>query len=243
LPLAPCHSTLDLVASLVDKSLLQVEEVGGEARYAPLETIREFGLERLAASGEEDAARERHTAWYLAFAENAGPRAKQPGAPPWIAKLEREHPNLRAALNWLLDRGDGPRLLRMAGSLWPFWQEHTYYGEGHRWLELALDLGQGAPAAESILALTGAGTLAWYQTRIEQALLWHEQALALARAAGDRVAQASTGRSPAWRRAWRSRAPRGKPRRWPWRCTTWPAWPGSAASWRPRVGGPRRRWR
>ena len=187
------HSStpLDLLAALVDKSLLRAEAVAaGEPRYGMLETIREFGLERLAASGEEEAVRQRHAEWYLAYAEDAGPRAKQPGAAVWVASLEREHPNLRAALGWLVDRRDGPRLVRMAGSLWPFWQEHTYFGEGLRWLEIALDLGREAPPADRIPALTGAGTLAWYQTQLEQALAWHEQALELARQAGDRAAEA-----------------------------------------------------
>ena len=80
--------------------------------------------------------------------------------------------------------------MRMAGSLWPFWHEQTFFAEGHRWLEVALDLGRTAPAADRIVALTGAGTLAWYQTRIEQAGVWHEQALALAREIGDRAAEA-----------------------------------------------------
>ena len=163
---------------------------GGATRYGMLETIREFGLEQLAASGEADAVRQRHADWYLAFAEDAGPRAKQPGAAPWVEALEREHPNLRAALTWFLGRRDGLALVRMTGALWPFWHEHTYFGEGHRWLEVALDLGRDAPAADRIRALTGAGTLAWYQTRIEQALAWHEQALAMAREVGDQAAEA-----------------------------------------------------
>jgi predicted ATPase/DNA-binding CsgD family transcriptional regulator len=196
-------SVFDLVAALVDKSLLRSEEVaGGSARYSLLETIREFGLEQLAESGETppsggggrggelDAVRQRHADWYLAFAEDAGPRAKQPGAAPWVESLSREHPNLRAALTWYLDRGDGLALVRMTAALWPFWHEHTYFAEGHRWLEVALGLGHDAPAADRIRALTGAGTLAWYQTRIEQALAWHEQALAVAREAGDQAAEA-----------------------------------------------------
>ncbi len=184
-------AVLEGIGSLVAKSLVRFEgDQAGEPRYALLETIREFGLERLAASGEEAAARRRHAEWCLRFAEDAGPRAKQPGAAPWLDALERDHANLRAALAWFNGQADGPRLVRMAGSLWPFWQEHTYFGEGHRWLEIALDLGRAAPAADRLRAMTGAGTLAWCQTEIERALQWHEQALALAREVGDRVAEA-----------------------------------------------------
>jgi non-specific serine/threonine protein kinase len=155
-----------------------------------LETIREFGLEQLTASDEADAIRQRHADWCLAFAEDAGPRAKQAGAAAWLPRLEAEHPNLRAALGWYLGQGDGRRLLRMAASLWPFWQEHAHAGEGHHWLELALDLGREAPAADRLRALAGAGTLAWYLTRVAQAQAWHEQALVLAQAAGDPAAEA-----------------------------------------------------
>jgi non-specific serine/threonine protein kinase len=184
-------AVLDLVAALVDKSLVRTDvAAGGATRYGMLETIREFGWERLAASGEADAVRQRHADWYLAFAEDAGPRAKQPGAAPWVEKLGLEHPNLRAALSWFRGRGDGLALVRMTGALWPFWHERTYFDEGHRWLELALGLGRTAPAADRIRALTGAGTLAWYQTRPELALAWHEQALVLAREVGDRGAEA-----------------------------------------------------
>jgi non-specific serine/threonine protein kinase len=184
-------SVLDGISSLVDKSLLRADVGAGRAtRYAMLETIREFGLERLAASGEDAIVRQRHAEWYLAFAEDAGPRAKQPGAAPWVEVLGQEHPNLRAALSWFLARGNGLALVRMTGALWPFWHEHTYFSEGHRWLEVALDLGRAAPASDRIRALTGAGTLAWYQARIEQALAWHEQALTIAQEVGDQAAEA-----------------------------------------------------
>jgi excisionase family DNA binding protein len=193
---------LDAIASLVDKSLLRVEEaVAGEPRYGMLETIREFGLERLAAGGEEDAVRQCHAEWALAFAEDAGPRAKQPGAAAWLPRLEAEHPNLRSALGWYLGQGDGPRLLRMAASLWPFWQEHSHAGEGHRWLELALDLGRDAPALDQLRALVGAGTLAWYLTRVERAQAWYEQALVLAQAVGDPAAEAFALCNLSWQAA------------------------------------------
>lgn len=187
----PAADLVGQVASLVDQSQLRADPgAGGVTRYQMLETIREFGLEQLAASGEADAVRQRHAAWCLAFAGEAGPRAKQPGAARWVDALEREHPNLRAALSWYASQGDGVRLVQLAGAVWPFWHAGTYFEEGRRWLELALELGHAAPPADRIRALTGAGTLAWYQTRVDQALIWHEEALALARATGDRAAEA-----------------------------------------------------
>jgi excisionase family DNA binding protein len=201
IPRSPA-SVLDLVAALVEKSLLRAETVaGGATRYSMLETIREFGLEQLAASGEADVVRRRHGDWYLAFAADAGPRAKQPGAAAWLPRLAAEHPNLRAALGWFLEQGDGPRLVRLAGALWPFWQEQGYAGEGYRWLALALDLGREAPAADRLRALSGAGTLAWYLTQVAQAQAWHEQELALARAVEDPVAEAFALGNLAWQAA------------------------------------------
>src|SRR5688572_29504257 len=92
-------STLDPLASLVDKSLVQErEQPDGEPRYSLLETIREYGLERLRASGEEADARRRHAGYYLALAERAEVGLHGPEQLSWVARLEAEHDNLREAL-------------------------------------------------------------------------------------------------------------------------------------------------
>ena len=189
-PPRPPASILDLLASLVEHSLVQYEgDARGAPRYTMLETIREFAQERLAASGREATMRSRHAGWCLAFAERAGPQARGPNAAAWLKDLEREHANLRAALAWLAERGDGGRLLRLAGALWPFWQDHAHYREGRRWLELALDLGREAPAADRLRALHAVGAAAWSQADTAQALDWQEQTLSLAREMGDRPAE------------------------------------------------------
>jgi DNA-binding CsgD family transcriptional regulator len=126
----------------------------------------------------------------VALADRAGPLAKGPDAAASLEALELEHANVRSALTWLADQGDGSRLLRLSGALWPFWQEHGHFGEGRRWLEMALDLGREAPATERVGVLTGAGTMAWYQRDVPAAMRWHEQALALAREVGDRKSEA-----------------------------------------------------
>ena len=182
---------LEGVGVLVTNSLVRYEgDPGEEPRYGMLETIREFGLEQLATSGHEADVRARHAAWAQALAERAGGHLAGTEAADWIPILEREHDNLRAALTWLQDQGDGVRLLRLAGALWPFWQEHAHYGEGRRWLEAALALGGTAPAADRLEALAGAGTMAWHQTDFASAIAHHEQALVLAREIGDRAAEA-----------------------------------------------------
>ncbi|MCA9877682.1 MAG: excisionase family DNA-binding protein, partial [Thermomicrobiales bacterium] len=176
----PDPPVFDLLASLVDKSLLGMQGMAsGETRYYLLETIREFGLEQLAASGEQAPVAHRHAAWCRAFAECAGPRAKQADAAVWLPRLRAEHPNLLAALAWFQHAGDGASLLRMAAALWPFWQEQNHFAEGLTWLELALERDQEAPAPVRLRGLAGAGTLAWYLTQVERASAWQEQALAL----------------------------------------------------------------
>ena len=187
----PTSDTLDLLTSLVAKSLIVAEgNESAAARYGMLETIREYGLERLAASGWEAAARQRHATWCLAFANDAGPNVRGPDAVVWLEVLERDHANLRAALAWLVERGDGVRLAHLAGALWPFWKEHAHYAEGRRWLELALDLGRDAPPADRLRVLTGVGTLSWYLADEAYSRQAHEQALALAQEIGDRAAEA-----------------------------------------------------
>jgi predicted ATPase/DNA-binding CsgD family transcriptional regulator len=183
----PTPNTLDLLARLVDMSLLRFEDAAGEeGRYSLLETIREFGLDQLSTSGREHDARRAHAEWCLVFAEQAGPHAKRPDAAPWVMALEREHANARVALAWLRDQGDGNRVIRLAGLLWSFWQEHAHYREGRQWLETAISLAPEAPAEDRLRALTGAGALAWYLADVTQAHAWLAQTLPLARQVGNR---------------------------------------------------------
>src|SRR5262249_20430938 len=95
----PTPDTLDLLASLADKSLVMVEEQEAELRYRMLETVREYGREKLQESGEEEAVRERHAEHYLQLAEQARPFLNKPEL-AWLDRLETEHDNLRAALTF-----------------------------------------------------------------------------------------------------------------------------------------------
>src|SRR5581483_4912842 len=110
---------LDLLGSLVNKSLAQEqEEAGGEARYNLLETVRQYGAEKLEASGETGTLRERHLAWILALAEQAESALRGPEQGVWLERLEREHDNLRVALVWAREQGLAERGLQLAGALW-----------------------------------------------------------------------------------------------------------------------------
>ncbi len=150
--------TLDVfggLASLVDKSLLRQEEGSeGEPRFRMLETVREFGQERLEASGEREETERRLADWCLSLAEEVRPDF--PGGtmqPRWVGRLHEELPNLRAAVTWLLDHGEATQVLRLLAATEDYWtQQHTSNAELHRWLETALAAAPDAPAADRALA-------------------------------------------------------------------------------------------
>ncbi|HYO30149.1 MAG TPA: helix-turn-helix domain-containing protein, partial [Thermomicrobiales bacterium] len=127
------HSStvLDLVAALGDKSLLVLRgHAVGESWFGMLETIREFGLQRLAESGEETAVRGALARFYLDLVEAARPELSGPRQTAWLDRIEAEHDNLRSAMGWLLDRRETEPALRLAGGLWWFWWVRGYLGEG-----------------------------------------------------------------------------------------------------------------
>ena len=108
-------SVLDMVTSLLDKNLLrQTEQEDGEPWFLMLETIREFGREALETSGELEAARQLHAAYYLRLVEEAEPGLGGPQQVIWFHRWEQAYTKLRAALNWLLEQGDGKKSIEMA---------------------------------------------------------------------------------------------------------------------------------
>ena len=191
-PAAASDEVLTDLSTLAEQSLLRLVELPegelpqGEPRLAMLETIREYGLERLAASGEEAEARRRHAAYYLALAEAAEPALRGPERGSWLARLEREHDNLRTALRWAEDDGNAEIGLRIAGALWRFWQARDHLSEGRDWLEGLLGRATSTPRSVRAKALNGAGNLADYQGDLARAQALHEEALALRRELGDR---------------------------------------------------------
>jgi non-specific serine/threonine protein kinase len=126
----------------VDKSLVVARERGGEMRYRLLETIRQYGREKLEASGEAEDVRRRHALFFLRLAEEAEPAMLGPQQDAWMGRLEMEHDNLRAALGWLRQEGALERDLRLAGALGRFWWFRGYFTEGRAWLEELLELAE-----------------------------------------------------------------------------------------------------
>jgi non-specific serine/threonine protein kinase len=150
-----------LIASLVDKSLLRQEDgPGDEPRYAMLDTVREYGLEQLAASGEEAKVRRAHAHWCVALAERADP-AIFGGADHvlWLDRLEADFANLRAALGWLEETGDGAAFLRLAAALGGLWRYRSHRIEGRDWLTRALAQDPGTVPAARAMALAKLGVL------------------------------------------------------------------------------------
>lgn len=163
---------LEYLSALVDASLLRLEAgPGGEPRYVMLETLREYGLERLAQAGDRDAVRRAHAHAFLALAEAAdeGLMQSEPMPRQWQDRLNAERDNLRAALNWLLEQHDAERGLRLAGALGHFWFMGSYFREGADWLERALALAPFSASEARALAARWAGVLLLYQAEIPRA--------------------------------------------------------------------------
>jgi non-specific serine/threonine protein kinase len=151
---------IDGLASLVDHHLVRpVDDLRGEPRFTMFEMVREFALEQLAASEEEDAIRDQHAAWLLALAEEAerilGGGEEQSR---WLDRFEAELPNVRTALAWLEEAGDAEAMMRLAGALGGFWFWRSHRREGATWLERALKAGDVTPSVGRGRALI---SLAW----------------------------------------------------------------------------------
>jgi tetratricopeptide (TPR) repeat protein len=154
-----------------------------------LETIREFALARLDASGDGPDVRRRHALRFRDVAERAGPPLTGPDQRRWLDELSREHDNLRAALRWAIDSDEGETALRTVGPIWRFWYARGHLEEGRRWLEAALGLPSSrGPTTPGARALTALGGIAYWQGDFDRALRSYEEALDIHRALGDRAA-------------------------------------------------------
>ena len=173
---------LDGVVALVEQSLLrQASRSPEDPRYLMLETVREFGLERLAAAGEADDARERHAAHFLRQSDGL-----MQGTPllmnlESLAYVAAEHDNVRLALSWFSEHGGIDALLRLSSMLYGLWFARGLYREGVQWVERALERSSQVASVARVRALVAAGMLAVFQGEYGRAETFLTEGLAMAR--------------------------------------------------------------
>jgi len=185
----PTMDVLPHLERLVEHNLVRWDEHAAESRYHMLETIREFARGQLDASGDGQAIRQAHGAYFLALAEHAAPALYGSQQLAWLTQLETDHANLRAALEWFRDEEESESLLRMAAALWRFWFIRGYPREGRAWLSQALASPQPwSPVLRE--ALHGASMLAGNQGDHHEAAALADQLLTLAQAHDDDEAAA-----------------------------------------------------
>jgi predicted ATPase/DNA-binding winged helix-turn-helix (wHTH) protein len=174
---------LDGMASMVDKSLAQqVEQAKGESRFVMLETIREYALEKLEASGEEALTKRAHAAYCLVLAEEAPTEQSEAERVEWLERFALEHDNFRAGLEWLTETGDAEWGLRLGAALFRFWETREYLTEGRATLGRLLKLaGAAAPTKIRARTLFAAGVLAGEQGDYASADALVRESLAIAR--------------------------------------------------------------
>jgi non-specific serine/threonine protein kinase len=153
----------DLLTRLVDKSLVLVDKRDGKTRYRLLQMVGQYAREKLTEPGEAVELHTRHARYFLGFAEDIEPRINTAGRELWLARLESEVDNLRAALSWSRTEGPPDLHVRLASVLMWFWLYRGHLTEGRSWLASAIDLGRGHPDRHTAGALNGAGLLAWSQ--------------------------------------------------------------------------------
>ena len=265
LPASPLD-VLDTLARLVDRSLVQAQhDAGGETRYRLLETVRQYAGERLTASGEAEAVRARHAAYVVALVEAIEPQRWGPHEAAWLAQLEREHDNVRAALGWALDRRDGLAALRLAGAVYQFWLIRGHSREGRAWLGRSPGGGRprrrrapGRPAGARDGAARrrragrphGATTPRRARSSARRTPCAGPRATGGARRCrsrtwrgASRTPATSTPRAPCRRRPWRSSAASATRPGSAGRCAIWGCSPGSRETTTPPGACSRRAWR
>ncbi len=198
-------AALAQLGALLDKSLLRSNtHVPQQRRYDLHELVRQYAFEQLAAAGEMEETRTRHLHYFLTLAEQAAQHFTGAEEGRWIVRLEAEHGNLRAALDWALQDGAADAAGRICGAIWRFWHTRGYVTEGRQWIARVLQLAHaGEPAAAGqgtqydgnsahrmdptvrAQVLKGAGVLAWAQSDYAEARRAFETSLALYRELGD----------------------------------------------------------
>jgi predicted ATPase/DNA-binding CsgD family transcriptional regulator/transcriptional regulator with XRE-family HTH domain len=201
---ATTPTVADVLLRLLNHSLVQRVKTGDETvRFTMLETIREYALEQLQASGEAEAIYRRYVHFFLALTETAAPKLKSAARVDWFGRLDAERDNLRAALAQSRTMAGGDELaLRLSAALWPYWWALGYHHEARSWLETTLAQSSAlAHSRANAEGLMGAGLLLAYQGDYSAARRYSEQSVALWRELDDRLGLAHALRELAgvWR--------------------------------------------
>jgi len=181
------REVLDLLTSLVDKSLVFAEERAASTRYRMLETVQQYAARELHERGNEAHWHRRHNAYCLALGEEAEPQLTGQNQQAWLERLETEHDNMRSALaRSTAEGGDGEAGLRLTSAISRFWLVRGYLAEGRGWLSRLLAATPGAEMTTRAKAINWAGILAWKQGDYPAAHALYEQSLTMRRELGDR---------------------------------------------------------
>jgi predicted ATPase/DNA-binding SARP family transcriptional activator len=183
----PAGEIIDALSRLVDKSLVTISDTGAEARFGQLQTLWQYGRERLGESGEGDATRARHGAYYRQMAEEAHQGLRGPTGPLWRDRLVAESGNLRAALDWYIATGDADAALSLASGMAWLWFINGDFAEGARWLGDALGAeGHRRPGVRATARLWH-GYCVGMSTSPAAGVLECEEAVAALRTSDDQV--------------------------------------------------------
>ncbi len=182
--------TFDGIASLVNQSIVRQRGVAGESRFEMLETIRDFGLDRLEAGGSLEEMGRRHLGYYQYLVETAEPHFLSVDQAQWLDRIQREHFNLRGALKNALDMGLADSGLQLAAGLWRFWLQRGYLREGRSWLEVLLALEPDTVSAAQAKGYTALGGLTYWLSDADATERAYESAVRLYRQIGDLEAEA-----------------------------------------------------
>ena len=179
------YDVLNVLSSLIDKSLVLMEQHGGEARYRLLETVRQYGQDKLQEFAEAAQVRRNHRDWYARLAEQAESEMLEVQPESWLERLEAEHDNLRVALGWSLDQKEAETAAQIGAAIWRFWLLRGHMSEGRSFLERAL-AGFSEQNAVRAKALNVAAILASLRDDYTAARTLAEESLALSRELAER---------------------------------------------------------
>ena len=192
----PNRNILDVLEDLVDKSMLLQDRENDEMRFSLLQTLREFGLERLSEAGELEATRVAHSTYFLSWVERIAPMLLGAEQAHWLDQLDREYENVRVALEWMLDETGkdierAEQALRLCVALMAFWEIRGYIAEGLVFMERALTVGKDAAPSVKAQALHYAGFLALMQDDNTRAEAFLRESQILFRESGDKAGMAN----------------------------------------------------